>query len=172
MKKILLVALCAVLFNLDVMAQYKYKEIKHLYNHKDYVRQPGEMYDPSVAGIASLLIPGLGQMINREGGRGVGFLLGTIGLYSIGAIAYPETDDFGNITGEGSAAVTAVAVAGGMALSIISIVDAVRVAKVKNLAYRDKPLSRMSLHMDPHIGSLQTVEGVKANVGLKFSLKF
>lgn len=47
----------------------KYKEVKELYNYKEYDRASGDRYNPVGAGIASFFIPGLGQAVSNEIGR-------------------------------------------------------------------------------------------------------
>ena len=56
----------------------RYRDYKRLYNPKDYVRMPGDRHSPAVSGVCSWLIPGLGQMICGEVGRGFGYLGGAV----------------------------------------------------------------------------------------------
>lgn len=173
MKKIALVIFCVtlVIANVNAQKQYKYKELKKTYNFKEYVRQPGDMYNPAVGGIASFIIPGLGQMIQAEGGRGAGFLVGTVALITVAVVTAPTIDSNGNIVEERSPGVSVVAFLGAAGVSIWSIVDAVRVAKVKNLAYRDNAMGSIKLEVDPYFGTINGVEGAKSNIGLSLKLK-
>ena len=54
----------------------QYKQNKLNYNHKQYSFQKGDRYNPTIAGVASFLIPGLGQAVSGEVGRGVAFFGG------------------------------------------------------------------------------------------------
>ena len=56
-----------------VVPGMRYNEYRHLYNPSDYVRMPGDSHSPVAGGICSFLIPGLGQMICGEVGRGFAF---------------------------------------------------------------------------------------------------
>ncbi len=121
-------------------SQYSVNKLK--YDYRTYVHKVGDPYNPSLAGIASFLIPGLGQMISGEGGRGVAFLGGYSGcwvLYGIGATKASNAirDDLFEYQGEGTGLMV-VGALGAIIVNIWSIVDAVHVAKVNNLAWQDK----------------------------------
>lgn len=145
----------------------KYRELKHLYNHKEYVRGLVQHHNPAGAGVASYFIPGLGQMICGEGWRGVAFLGGSIASYSvIVAGAYNadiETFDMFLWTG----------LAGMLTAQIWSIVDAVRVAKVKNMYERDL-MRTYALDMDlyPSVNCVRYGTGYQPTAGLTLALKF
>jgi len=134
MKKIKMVGLLLLLtfvFSLNASAQYS--ERKRIYNHKNYQWQVGDRYDPSLAGIASFLVPGLGQIISGEPGRGVGFLVGygaSLAVYYSGAITVIESD------GETGGSTMLIGLGSALTIGICSIVDAVRVAKVNNMSLR------------------------------------
>jgi hypothetical protein len=81
MKKILLLIICITLISATTNAQYRINKTK--YDSHNYVIQAGDPYNPAASGICSFLIPGLGQMISGEGGRGVGFLLGCMGSFGV-----------------------------------------------------------------------------------------
>jgi hypothetical protein len=147
----------------------KYREYKDLYDPGFYVRQPGDPYSRGWAGVASFLIPGLGEAIDGEWVRaaqffGVNVLLGVIQLadtatYRTNNTIRIETGTVGTIAG-----VTRFAV------NIWSIFDAVRIAKVKNMYYQDLRSMRSSIdmRMEPYFactpvstdGTLLPVAGV------------
>jgi hypothetical protein len=81
MKKILLLVISIMLISATTNAQYRINKTK--YDALNYVPQVGDPYNPTASGICSFLIPGLGQMISGEGGRGVGFLLGCMGSFGV-----------------------------------------------------------------------------------------
>ena len=60
-----------------------YKLNKQVYSSADYVSQPNDRYDPGLAAISSVFIPGLGQMISGEVGRGFAILGGVAAGYWI-----------------------------------------------------------------------------------------
>lgn len=170
MKKILLFILLAILVSNFSRAQYKINKYK--YDPRTYTPQMGDPYNPTVAGLASFLIPGLGQMVSHEGGRGVAFLVGTVGLYVI-AIANAPTgvDYYGNVIG-GNPQVAIIASIGTIVVGIASIVDAVKVAKVNNLALRDQQNTSLQLEVKPFVKSSIDGYNFQPNGGLTFSLRF
>ena len=58
----------------------KYKELKGLYNYKEYESTFADRYSPGWTGVASAFIPGLGECINGEWGRGLGKFFGNVGI--------------------------------------------------------------------------------------------
>ncbi|MEN8118140.1 MAG: hypothetical protein ABFS16_14240 [Bacteroidota bacterium] len=117
------------------LASYNYLKLK--YNHKDYIRLESDKYDPSLAGVMSL-IPGLGHIYVGQPLRGLAYF-GGIGasLFSMAygfALAWGGDEFLSYILFFGGAA-------GVVTFYIADIVDAVRVAKVKNMALRDKAIS-------------------------------
>ena len=54
----------------------RYRDYKNLYDAKTYVHDAADAVNPVWAGIASFFIPGLGQCISGEWGRGLGFFFG------------------------------------------------------------------------------------------------
>lgn len=57
----------------------KYKQLKRIYNYKEYEKTLADRYSPVWSGVASFFIPGLGQMISGEVGRGFAYLGGHVG---------------------------------------------------------------------------------------------
>jgi hypothetical protein len=126
----------------------QYKDYSKLYDAGNYVPRQNDPFQPFVAGLASYFIPGLGQCVCGEGGRGLGFFLGTemmgvgtiisilstpgvIGVYDFDeqtVIPQPSAGDhFRNAT----------LLAGTCALYVWNIFDAVKVAKIKNMYHHD-----------------------------------
>jgi hypothetical protein len=143
MKKAILLLLSVILINLSVDAQYKIK--KHKYDYHTYNYQDGDRYRLPVAGLSSFLIPGLGQAISGEPLRGFAFFgsfLGCITVLFIGE-------------GQGNKGVV-LGTLGGLGCSIVPIwsaIDAVRVAKVNNLALRDKTKPLTTIQFQPFINT-------------------
>ena len=120
----------------------KYKELKNLYNFREYTPALADRYSPAWSGVASFFIPGLGQMICNEVGRGFAFLGGAVG----GSILAPVVMFYGaTVTTSGQivelapgSVIAGLAISAGVAaLDIIAIIDGVRVAKVKNMYEQD-----------------------------------
>ena len=169
MKKTLLLLTAFILISATANAQYKVNKIS--YNYKAYKYQMGDPYNPSVAGLTSFLIPGLGQMISGEGGRGVAFLGGAVGfgiIMGIGA-AQSNTDVEEGGDGTKGAGLAFAGLLGYMAVEIWSIVDAIRVAKVNNMAWRNQSKTGFNFQVSPYIGSLHNE---KVPVGLSIKVRF
>ena len=132
-------------------AGMKYRELKKVYNYKDYVKYPEKRYSPAGAGIASFSIPGLGEMICGGGWRGAAFLGGWLAGHVVAVVGIYELSDAIYYTG----------VLGSMATRVISAVDASRVAKVKNMYY-----------LYPSMSYVKTSSGIQPTPGLTFAINF
>ena len=144
------VILVSILFFVAFCAQAQYSVNKLKYNHHLYIRQPGDPYNPGAAGFASFILPGLGQMVSGEVGRGLGFLAGEVGFYII--LSSGRIGPIGLIV-----------------VPIWSIIDAVKVAKVNNMAFRDMNQSTLKFRIEP---TNITLPGQGVNPGLSFRLTF
>ena len=163
--------LIAILFISSVVnAQYRLN--KTIYDSKHYTYQRGDPYIPSVAGLTSFLVPGLEQTISGEVGRGAAFLGGFAGgaiMIIVGvnqSFTYTESRP-GN---EDDLVLVASLVAVGfivmVGVDIWSILDAIHVAKVNNLAFRDKTKTGFKVKVSPYIGSFRT-ETIPVGISLK-----
>lgn len=146
----------------------KYKELKDIYSPSEYISMPGDPYSPGLSGVLSFLIPGLGQMICDEVGRGFGFLGGSVGLAIVTGVglgySYYSTD---------AAIVAIINSIGLLTLNIIAIVDAVKVAKVKNMYVQDmRSAYSFDLNLRPSIDYIPSVSGMQPTVGLTLALNF
>ena len=141
----------------------KYKEIKKYYNHKEYTRGLVQHHNPGGVGVASFFIPGLGEMICGEGWRGTAFLGGWLATSFVSLIGIQNFNDVVYLVGA----------AGSLAIKIASIVDAVRVAKVKNMYERDL-MRTYSFDVDlyPSMNYIKTAEGIQPTAGLTLAFRF
>ena len=152
----------------------RYRDYKKLYNPRTYTRQFGDPYNPTLAGVASFLIPGLGQGLCDEWGRGLaifgGEVLATAGYFvSIAAslqgssdVLYPNPS---------------VLVIGSVLLAaydVWNIVDAVQVAKIKNMYYQDirGRQTSFNLSLTPCVTYINTPEATAPVMGLSLNLGF
>jgi hypothetical protein len=159
-KKLFLILACIIFINAGTNAQYKINKTK--YNYRTFRHQSGDPYNPAVAGIASFLIPGVGQMVSGEAGRGAVFLGGYAGFLTLFIV--------GSTTGDIDKAIPRVLIgfSGIVLLDVISSIDAVRVAKVNNLAFRDR--KRISqFQISPYMGSFAAG---KNPVGISLRVRF
>lgn len=147
------------------MVPMKYKEMAKTYDYRLYQKSLYDRYSPAGSGIASFFIPGLGQMICGEWGRGFAYLGGQVGcniLASLSAIAESDT-------------LVLMGVAGMVAIRICSIVDGVRVAKVKNMYMEDvRKSGYYGLDVDfyPSVNYVRTTSGVQPTAGMTLALRF
>lgn len=145
-----------------------YREYRPYYRPSDYMPVYGEPYSPAWAGIASFFIPGLGQMVSGEVGRGCAFLGGTIGLGLLTGLGTAAL--FDNVAGTVVALVGSVAM---LSVDIWAIVDAVQVAKVKNMYYRDvRQGYSLDMKIYPSVGYMPSSSGAQTSVGLALALEF
>ena len=169
MKKFILIIIGVFLISTCAISQYSVNKTK--YDYRTYFHQVGDPYNPAVAGITSYLIPGLGQILSGETGRGLAFLGGYVvcsTLYLAGTLSIyfkngPTESGLGLMAG--GALVL-------LSFQIWTIVDAVRVAKVNNLAFRDKYKSSRLIKIQPYIGSINYYSSTKPVTGLSFKYSF
>lgn len=169
MKKIILsLSLILTLLVPAVKAQ-SYNELKFTYDYRRYIPQPYDKYNPSMSGLCSFIVPGLGQLICDETGRGLAFFGGSLGCYLI-ARAGAVSINNGNMGG----ALPMLAGLGGMlAIDIWAIVDANHVAKVKNMYLQDKrKTSKIELELAPYVEQLSINNENVIPVGMTMRLKF
>ena len=161
MKKLYLFLGCLLIISTVSDAQYKINRTK--YDYQTYRHQTGDPYNPAFAGFASFLVPGMGQMVSGEVGRGACFLGGCTGCFLLMVIGGSTA------TGDSGYGVVLLGLTGIVAIDLISLVDAVRVAKVNNLAFRDKYKTSFKVQLSPWFGS---VHDGNVLAGLSLKMKF
>lgn len=159
-----------------------YKELKEKYDYNLYTPHYSDPHNIFAAGLCSFFIPGLGQMISGEVGRGFSFLGGSVGcalIYGIGgAMAIGSMDPYSGDVNTSVMGIGTVLLIGGLigliTVDIYSIVDAVRVAKVKNMYMRDlQGLSNFELKLSPYIQPASNQNfNTSASVGLTLKARF
>lgn len=152
----------------------KYKQYNELYNPHDYVKAIDDRFSPVWGGICSFVLPGLGQMINGEVGRGFAFLGADLGCSLMAG--------YGAAMSEWSEAGIPLFLAGSLgmlACEVWSIVDGVRVGKIKNLYFRDTVgLASIDFKVEPFLATTMTpldgssFAGGSPVAGMTFALRF
>ncbi len=166
--------------DVNISEGMKYREYKNYYNPRFYFRDVDDAFSPEISGIASFFIPGLGQCVDGEWGRGIGFFAANLGinvvvlgsLVAIGSYNNENTDELG---GDGGAvALLCGALLGQAVLYIWNICDAVRVAKIKNMYYRDirSQNAGLDIKIEPYLASAPTMEMGGNHLSAGLSLKF
>ncbi len=142
----------------------KYKELRPLYDTRDYVHYESAAYKPGIMGIASFLIPGFGDCLVDEWGRGLLQFGGTI-VCTAGASILSKGYHFD----EGAF----VCAAGGLAIWIWSIFDAVKVSKIKNMYIHDyMKMYGADFKLYPSVSCLTTTGKTIPTAGLTLALTF
>ncbi len=156
----------------------RYSELKRLYNYRDYTPGTGDFH-PAWTGVASFFIPGLGECILGEWGRGLGKFFGNMALMSAASISLYAGFYAGYYEGnyeEGVGwpiGVAAVCFAGAVGPNIWSIVDAVRIAKVKNMYEQDLRYHySYSLNLYPSFQYVQLGNTMQPTLGFTLALQF
>ena len=88
MKKLLLLSALLLGMASSSMDAQTYSMNKLQYDYRMYIPQFGDPYNPAISGVCSFLVPGLGQMISGEIGRGFAFLGGTYGSMMVGLVGF------------------------------------------------------------------------------------
>jgi hypothetical protein len=150
------------------------------YDYRFYTPKFDDPYNPAVCGLASFFIPGLGQMIAGEPGRGFEFWGGSMGCLFIasgGMLIFPMelmvTEEFPIVT----SSIIMLSLLGYTSISILSILDATKVAKVNNMYLQDfrhkyKIDDIESMRLTPYVDRLSINNQVVTPVGLKLSVTF
>ena len=156
--KFIIIVLSGLLFTSTILtAQYRINKSK--YDLKDYHFEVGDPYNPGIMGLSSLLIPGFGQILEGEPGRGFLFMGGFVGLEVIKVFAI-----HGPIK-----AITYVL----YGYHIWSMFDAYHVARVNNVAFRDKYKQTYNFRLQPYFGSAEYLNLTgEIPVGLTFLINF
>lgn len=145
----------------------KYRELLTLYDHRDYTRSFTDRYSPAWTGVASAFIPGLGQCINGEWGRGLATFFGNVALMSFAQSNCYE--DASEVTQGFAVACYAAAVG----LNIWSVVDAVRIARVKNMYEQDlRQTYSMDIDLYPSVNFVKVGNSFRPIAGFSFALNF
>ena len=161
----------------------RYRDISSRYNPRNYRAESDDPYIPALSGIASFCIPGLGQCIDGEWGRGLGIMTVNVGfglleLTEASLMFYSAADGSSYYRDNGMTSPRANALFGASfcaalltmtaqcAFNIWNICDAVNIAKVKNMYYQDVRVAPQ-LAFTPSFSN-----GLQPTAGLSLTLSF
>lgn len=178
-KKTILLFIVFLCIVASVNAQ-RYSINKYNFDSRNYVPKTGDVNNPAICGVCSFFIPGLGQVVSGETGRGIAFFGGYIGclviaeaggiqiMSNLASNRYYRTGNPNEGVG------TLLLGLGGMAfVEIWSIVDAVKVAKVNNMYYRSlRNTSSLKLEVSPYAEQLSINNQITTPVGMTMRVKF
>jgi hypothetical protein len=161
-----LMMLMGLILTLNVCAQ---DNTVHMYYKHDEVKpQQQKRFSPFLAGGASYLVTGLGQMYCKETGRGFAFIAASLLAGGVVLTGLERQSNARNPQMERSAENLLVGgIAALYAIKIASIVDAVRLAKAKNL--NSQPLS-YRVKLRPYTAFSKRSKNM--GTGLKFTMSF
>ena len=150
----------------------QYRVNKKQFDHKTYTYQYGDPSNPTMVGVASYFVPGLGQMLMGEGARGVAFLASYTGCMTLSLVGIIETFEDIDNGGDGARGqkLMWIGLGSSMGIAFWSVFDAVRVAKVNNLAFRAQNRSSIVFKIEPYLFSASAFNS-KTNVSTGLSLK-
>jgi hypothetical protein len=147
----------------DIRPGMSYSDFSGKYDSRLYIPQSDDPYSPSLCGVASFFVPGLGEMIAGEVGNGILALIFVYGSNLVGAVGLSTENYY----------------AEGCLFSILgtyywvsSIVSAVHTAKIKNMYYRDvRNMSTIDIEINPFTNTeyLGSNKVTYAGVSLKVS---
>ena len=161
----------------------RYRDISSIYNPRYYKEQSDDPYVPALSGLASFLIPGLGQCIDGEWGRGIGIFAANMGFGLLEAteasvILYSAAEGSSYYKNHGEPSVAAntimgvslcaglITAASHLFFNVWNICDAVNIAKVKNMYYQDVQMTPQ-FALVPSIGT-----GLTPTAGVSLTLSF
>jgi len=182
MIKTLFLFILFLALGLNANAQ-RYSTNKLSNDYHQYIPEYDDPYNPAISGVCSFLIPGLGQMYSGEYGRGFAFLGGYTCCTIIAGVGMAQffnssmnsfNSDSGYPTRSNAGVGTFLVGIGGMAVvSIWSIVDAVKVAKVNDMYLRNfRRTSSVKLELSPYVEQLSINNQITTPVGMTMKVNF
>ena len=160
----------------------RYRQYKKLYNPRFYIPDANDQYQPGLAGLASFLFPGLGQISSGELGRGFCILAADVALSTstVLSLFYGESM-INEQTGEYEGGYDAPLIfygslIGKAVLDIWNVFDAAHVAKVKNMYYQDLRAQRAAydIKVEPFFATTPSIPTSSPQhfAGLSFKVSF
>lgn len=148
-----------------------YRQLKYLYNANNYVPMYDDGHSPFWCGLASAVIPGLGECLNGEFLRGLGKTATIAACYWLAVLYAAGVDEYHEAPHEDILSTTFLL--GALTTYIWSIVDAVNIAKVKNMYRRDLQLLGIAdVDLYPSLGTFVYASGMVPTAGFTLALTF
>ena len=164
-----------------------YKELKSVYSPKEYSKSDVDPYSVFWIGLESFAVPGSGQLIMKETGRGWAFLgtnlalatvMNSLGQSFMDLVEKDAKGDFEIPEENKDKARGYLAAMGGvlfaqLGVSIWSCIDAVKVAKVKNQYYQEtRGKHAFSATLHPSVDLVQGSSSVTPAPGMTLAFRF
>jgi len=171
MKKIVLIIL--LIFSFCVFSNAQYSVNKHIYDYRNYKKSYQSKYNPVIAGYASYLFPGLGQLYCNEEIRALKFAAAYIGSGTImagsGLYIFFNLNLGNNRVNPIYSSIFFASFSTCIYIYLYSIVDAVRVAKINSMAFADNNKVGFNFKIKPY---LNNTFNNKFDKGLTLSFQF
>lgn len=165
-----------------------YPQYAKLYDSKMYVPKYGDPYNSGTCGVLSALVPGLGQGLAGEWGRGGLIFAGNLVLglaclqmidvhYATGEVPVEVSGSAGTWTTISTIHISPLVwllSAARLGLQIYGIYDAVHVARIKNMYYQDlrNNQSGVNMSIEPFLSSMPAqISGNNVQPAAGLSLK-
>lgn len=154
------VAFCLLSFGLSGICDAQYLERRKNYGQQEYKYQAGDPHPPFAAALGAVVLPGFGHLIAGEPKRALGFAGGFYGSATISFVGLVNLldEDFYPKDPSGTQlklyrTIFLVGMTTAVVFYIYGIFDAMEVAEINNLAYRDR-LKGLSWQFSPDLNSL------------------
>lgn len=186
MKKIIAILVLAAVCTAAFAQKVSYKELKNVYNYKDYVKSDVDPYSVGWISFESFFVPGMGQLMMRETGRGWAFLGASSVLSAVNSSLVDNLVELWPKDAEGNYAkepgenkdkivgclcgILGVSLAE-LGVCIWSSVDASRIAKVKNQYYQSGKYAT-SATLYPSVNFVQGGTGYVPVSGMTLAVTF
>ena len=156
----------------EIVPGMRYSELQYIYNKNQYVPSMHDRYSPAGSTVASVFIPGLGQWICGEVGRGFAWFGGEVGAYL--CFYSGLVSGLAGAPSEVTATLILTGAAGDILMRVLSAVDANKVAKIKNMYYQDlRKAYPVEFSMYPSVDFIKTADNrAQPAIGLTLALKF
>ena len=160
----------------NVTEGMSYSQYKDYYDKKYYIAQPGDPYSPTWAGVASFLIPGLGQGVAGEWGRAAWIIGANVGFTVVALLFQESFVNYLTYYNQPFPAMYIAVLAGWLAFDIWSITDAVKIAKVKNMYNQDirgQRTAELHYSLSPYVAPAPDFGGgLQMATGMSLTLSF
>lgn len=156
---------------MSVVPFMNYRQLKYIYDFREYEHSYMDRFSPGWIGFASFMLPGLGEFICDEWGRGLGKLAGAAACAATGA--YFTVSSYVDDNWQTDIAFAVIFYAAALGFDIWSIVDAIRIAKVRNMYESDmREKYAFDLNLFPSIDYIPFGNSIQQTAGLTLALRF
>lgn len=157
--------------DMSIVPYMNYRQLKRIYDFRDYERSYMDRFSPGWVGFASFLLPGLGECICDEWGRGLGKFVGAAACTTAGTLFTMASYVDANWSTDIAFAVIFYAAA--LSFDIWSIVDATRISKVRNMYESDmREKYAFDLSLFPSVNYIHFGNSTQLTAGLTLAMRF